>query len=127
MPNYHSTVAVGHLGRDPESRFTASNMQVCNFSVAVTEKRKGEENTTWYRVIAFDKLAALCAEYLRKGDPVMIVGRMQSRKFTTKDGGEKESWELVADTVQFLGAKSKAKPDVQVKDFSDMSDDIPFN
>ena len=112
MAAFHQTIVLGNLGRDPEKKYLPSGDAVCNFSVAVTEKWKdksGEqkEQTTWYRVNAFSRLAEICGEYLRKGSQVMITGRMQSRKWTDKDGAERESWELRADSMQMVGGKSE--------------------
>lgn len=108
MANYHSTTIVGHLGKDPENRFLPNGDAVCNFSVAVTESWKDQEGnkkgqTTWYRVNAFKRLAEICGEYLKKGAQVMIVGKMQERKWQDKDGQERTSWELRADTMQMFG------------------------
>lgn len=144
MPNFHQTIIVGHLGRDPETRHLTNGDQVCNFSVAVTEKWKDKqgdqkEQTTWYRVNAFSKLAEICGKYLTKGTPVMVTGRMQSRKYNDKDGVERESWELRADSMQMLGGKqdgssqprseptgSKPKPSNSKPSFDDIDSDIPF-
>lgn len=130
MPNYHQTTIVGHLGRDVETRHTASGDMVANFSVAVTEKWGDKETTTWYRVTAWKKLAEVASKYLRKGDAVLIVGRMGSRKWQDKDGQERESWELNADQIRLMGAKSERKEERPAPSkgsgFDDMPDDIPF-
>jgi len=146
MASYHQTLIVGNLGRDPETRFLTSGDAVTNFSVAVTEKFKSKdgtakERTTWYRVNAFGKLAEICGEYLKKGSQVMIVGKMQARKWE-KDGVERESWELRADTMQMLGgnrdggqggnresAPEQKEPAHSASTggaFGNMDDDIPF-
>ena len=110
MASYAKTIIVGNLGRDPETRHLASGDAVCNFSVAVTEswkdKNSGEkkENTTWYRVNAFGKLAEICAQYIRKGSQVMIEGKMQCREWE-KEGVKQYSWELKADQMMMLGGK----------------------
>jgi single-strand DNA-binding protein len=114
MANFHQTIIMGHLGRDPETRFLPNGDAVCNFSVAVTESWKSQdgqkkEQTTWYRVNAFKKLAEICGEYLKKGSPVMLVGKMQARKYTNKEGAEVESWELRADTIQMLGSRQSGE------------------
>lgn len=151
MPNYHQTICVGHIGRDPEMRYMPNGDAVCNFSVAVTESWKdasGEkkEQVTWYRVNAFRKLAEICGQYLKKGAPVMIVGRMSERKWTDKEGHERTTWELRADSMQMLGGKrddDNATPEQRENrmaakaianspargggsGFDDFSDDIPF-
>jgi single-strand DNA-binding protein len=114
---------------------------VCNFSVAVTESWKGKdgakkEQTTWYRVNAFQKLAEICGQYLKKGAQVMIVGKMNERKWTDKDGVERTSWELRADTMQMFGktedrqddrpADKPKTPTATGSGFDDFEDDIPF-
>lgn len=141
MPNYHQTTIIGHLGKDPETRYMSNGDAVCNFSVAVTESWKDQsgdkkEQTTWYRVNAFKKLAEICGQYLKKGAPVMIVGKMQERKWQDKDGQERTSWELRAETMQMLGGKSdseesppKQSPKKQSNasgGFNDLDSDIPF-
>lgn len=111
MAAFHQTIIVGNLGRDPETRHMPSGDAICNFSVAVTEswkdKNSGDkkEITTWYRVGAFGKLGEICSNYLRKGSQVMITGKMQSRKYSDKDGVERESWELKAEQMTMLGGK----------------------
>jgi single-strand DNA-binding protein len=110
MASYSKTIICGNLGRDPETRHLASGESVTNFSVAVTESWKtkdGEkkENTTWYRVNAFGKLSDICSTWLKKGSQVLIEGKMGSRKWTDKDGIERESWELKADQMQMLGGR----------------------
>lgn len=112
MASYHKTVILGNLGRDPEMRYLPNGDAVANFSVAVTEKFKGKdgeakESTTWYRINAFGKLAEICGQYLKKGASVLIDGKMQMRKYQDKDGIERESWELRADSMQMLGGKSE--------------------
>lgn len=133
MPNYHQTTIIGHLGKDTETRYTTGGDPVTNFSVAVTEKFGEKENTTWYRVNAWRKMSEIAEKYLKKGDAVMVVGRMQTRKWDDKDGNKRESWELNADQIRLMGGAPKAeqkaeqaKKSAPAGDFSDMSDDIPF-
>lgn len=136
MANFHQTIIAGHLGKDPEVRYLSSGDAVCNFSVAVTESWKGKDGekkefTTWYRVNAFGKLAEICGQYLKKGSGVLVTGKMQTRKWE-KDGVERESWELRADTMQMLGGgHSDERPAQRQKQaaggtFSDLDSDIPF-
>lgn len=143
MANYHSTTVVGHLGKDPETRYMPNGDAVCNFSVAVTESwtTNGgkKEQTTWYRVNAFKKLAEICGEYLKKGAQVMVVGKMQERKWQDKEGQERTSWELRADTMQMFGKAEGQEPRQQQHEpakqapssnsggaFADFESDIPF-
>lgn len=140
MANFHQTVIAGHLGRDPELRYMPQGDAVCNLSVAVTESWKNssgekQEATTWYRVSAFKKLAEICGQYLKKGSGVLIVGKMQERKWKDQQGQDRTTWELRADTMQMLGkpeggserpAQQQKPPAPASGDMSDFSDDIPF-
>jgi len=100
---------IGNLGQDPELRHTASGMSVVNFSVATSEfsgsKGDEQERTEWHRIVVWGRQAETCAEYLRKGRLVYVEGRMQSRKYEGKDGIERQSFEIVAQNVQFLGGR----------------------
>lgn len=147
MPNYSLTIIIGHVGHTPEVKYLPNGDAVTNLSVAVTESWKDKatgdkkENTQWFRVNAFGKLAEIIGKYVNKGDPVMITGKMQSRKYTGKDGVEKEAWELRANELQMLGGKrdqSEPAPEPKAKTegyqpgstkdggFGGMDDDIPF-
>ena len=106
---YSRTEIIGRLGKDPETRFTGSGQQVTNFSVAVTEKWKkdGEkkERTTWYKIVAWTKLAEICSQYLHKGDLVFLDGQMQTREWEDKQGVKRTEWELRANTLKMLSGK----------------------
>lgn len=104
MASVNKQILIGNLGKDPELRQTASGKAVCNFSVATTEKRGGEEETTWHNVVAWEKNAENAAKYLKKGSSVYVEGRTTKRKYE-KDGQQRESVEVVADKVTFLGGK----------------------
>lgn len=105
---------IGHLGRDPETRFLPSGDAVTSFSVATTEKWKdkttGEqkEATEWHRISFFGKLAEIAGQYLTKGSQVYVEGKLKTRKYTDKDGVEKYSTEIVGDTMQMLGSRQTA-------------------
>jgi single-strand DNA-binding protein len=110
MPNFSRIVVCGHIGRDPEVRYTADGKPVANFSVAYTERGKNKdgdrtEQTTWYRVVVFDKTAEIAERYLHKGDAVLVEGRMLSREYVGKDGEKKTAWEIRGDKIVLLGAK----------------------
>lgn len=130
MPNYSQTTIIGHLGNDPDIRILPNGDSVANFPIAVTEswkdKASGEkkEQTTWFRVNAFQKLAEICGKYLKKGSACMVVGKMQSRKWTDKEGVERESWELKADTMKMLGGRQDQQS-VPAKPAQDDTD-LPF-
>ena len=141
MASVNKAIIIGNLGRDPETRFLPNGDAVCNFSIATTEKWKdksGEmkESTEWHRISAFGKTAEVCGEYLRKGSSVYIEGRIQTRKWTDKDGNERYTTEIRCDRMQMLGGKSQgdtpqrepvaSKPVATGGGFDDMDSDIPF-
>ncbi len=103
---------IGNLGADPEMRFTPSGAAVTNFRVAVNRTRRGPDGnnvdeTEWFRVVAWEKLAETCNEYLRKGNSVYVEGRLQSRKYTDRDGVERTSVEIVANEMIMLGGRGE--------------------
>jgi single-strand DNA-binding protein len=105
---------IGNLGRDPEMRYTPSGSAVTNFTVAVNRPRRGQDGnmtdeTEWFRVVLWDKLAETASEFLRKGRTVYIEGRLQSRKYTDKDGVEKTSVEIVGNEMILLGAREEGQ------------------
>lgn len=99
-------VVVGNIGRDPESKVTASGKNVCDFSIAVRGRSKDE--THWFRVTCWEKTAEFVSNYLGKGRLVAVEGRLTSRKYQDKDGNNREVVEIVADNVQGL---DRAKDD----------------
>ena len=96
---------IGRLGRDPEIRYTQSGKAVASFSIACSEKRGGEETTEWVNVVAWEKLAEICGQYLAKGSLVFISGRMQTRKWQDKDGGTRYTTEIVAREMKMLDSR----------------------
>ena len=130
---YQKTVVIGHLGRDPEMRYTPSGVPVTNFSVATTRKWKnadGEPNerTTWYRVTCWRKLAELTAQYLQKGRLVLVEGDIEASAWSDKQGEARASLELTATNVRFLGGSNNAAPngDAPSAGFPPDDADIPF-
>jgi single-strand DNA-binding protein len=111
MAGINKVIIVGHLGKDPEVRYTPSGSAVANFSVATSEtwkdKTTGEkkERTEWHRIVAWDKLGEICGEYLSKGRQVYVEGRLQTRSYDDKEGVKRYTTEIVATDVQFLGPK----------------------
>jgi len=101
---------IGRLGRDPETRYTADNNAICNFSIAVGYKSKDKETTEWVRITAFGKLAGICADYLKKGSQVFVAGRMTTRKWVNKDGVDQYTTEVIADQMQMLGGRQDDAP-----------------
>jgi single-strand DNA-binding protein len=141
---YHNVILAGYLGQDPEMRYTADGTPVTNFSVATTEKWTGQdgqqqERTIWWRVSAWRRLAETCNQFLSKGRPVLIEGRMNSdpetggpKVFTRSDGTPGARYEVTAFTVKFLGGRGEAPGfeapgDEDVPPEADMEEDaIPF-
>lgn len=160
MASVNKVILVGNLGRDPEVRYMPNGEAVCNFSIATTENWKDkagvkQEKTEWHNIVMYRKLAEIAGEYLAKGRPVYIEGRLQTRKWE-KDGVTRYSTEIIADSMQMLGGKDggqsagqgggddynqdqaparerpaqaskpAAKPAPQKSSFDDFEDDIPF-
>ena len=118
---------IGRLGRDPESRYTASGKAVVSFSLACSEKRGGEESTEWVNVVAWEKLAEICGQYLAKGSLVFISGRMQTRKWQDKEGGTRHTTEIVAREMKMLDNKGGSGGRSDAPDAPPMGDDsVPF-
>jgi single-strand DNA-binding protein len=110
MASVNKVILIGNLGRDPETRYTTGGDAVTNLNIATTETWKDksgekQEKTEWHRVVLFARLAEIAGEYLKKGRPVYIEGRLQTRKYTDKDGVEKYATEIVADRMQLLGGR----------------------
>lgn len=99
---------IGNLGADPESRYTQAGKQVVNFRIACSEKFGGKEVTEWVSVVAWDKLAEICAEYLQKGSRVYVSGRMQTRQWEDQQGNKRYTTEIVAREMKILsGGRQK--------------------
>jgi single-strand DNA-binding protein len=111
MASVNKVILIGNCGRDPEVRYTASGMAMCNISIATSSRRKdkatGEsiEDTQWHRVQFYDKLAEIAGEYLKKGKPVYVEGRLKYGKYTDKDGIERNTTDIVAEQMQMLGGR----------------------
>ena len=162
MASINKVILIGNLGRDPEVRYAPSGSAICNVTLATSrqwkDKNSGDkqEETEWHRVVFYDRLAEIAGEYLKKGRPVYVEGRLKTRKWTDKDGVEKYTTEIVADQMQLLGSRegmgggdeggggggggySRERPAArpasapaskpaakQGTGFDDMDDDIPF-
>lgn len=107
----NKAIIVGNLGRDPETRYMPSGGAVTNFSVATTrkwkDKQSGEqkEATEWHRIVTFNRLAEVCAEYLHKGSQVYIEGELRTRKWQAQDGTDRYTTEIVANEMKMLGKR----------------------
>ena len=110
MASVNKVILIGNLGRDPETRYTTGGDAVTNLRIATTDTWKDkagekQEKTEWHTVVLFGRQAEIAGEYLKKGRPVYIEGRLQTRKWTDKDGVEKYSTEIVGDRMQLLGSR----------------------
>ena len=159
MASVNKVIIVGNLGRDPETRYMPSGDAMTSIAVATTDKWRdkatGEqkEATEWHRIAFFGKLAEIAGQYLKKGSQVYVEGRLKTRKYTDKDGVEKDSTEIVADSMQMLGSRmgaggsaamgddggsyaapsrapaqapARAPAAAKAPNLSDIDDDIPF-
>lgn len=111
MPSVNKVFILGALGRDPETRFTNTNLQITSFSVATSTFRKGEdgerkEETEWHRITTIGRTAEVAQTYLSKGSKVFIEGHLRTRKWENKEGKTQYSTEIVADNLQLLDKKS---------------------
>jgi single-strand DNA-binding protein len=106
---------VGRLGQDPKLSYTTSGRPVANFNLATdesfTDKQSGQkvERTEWHRIVVWDRQAEFCSNYLSKGRLVLIEGRLQTRKWQDKEGGDRYTTEIVAQRVQFLDSKPQGE------------------
>jgi single-strand DNA-binding protein len=148
MASVNKVILIGNLGRDPEVRYMPSGDAMVNISLATTDNwrdKSGEkqEKTEWHRVVMFGKVAEIAGEYLKKGSQAYFEGRLQTRKWTDKEGQERYTTEIVADRMQMLGSRSggsaRAMPEENETAGSrpagasqgsggidDLEDDIPF-
>lgn len=151
MASLNKTLIIGNLGRDPEVRYSPAGAAVCNITVATTsswkDKESGEkkEETEWHRVVFYGRLAEIAGEYLKKGRPVYIEGRLKTRKWQNKEGQDVYTTEIIADQMQMLGGRDDAEPSKAPErakqaaqrapasgggmgegNLADISDDIPF-
>jgi single-strand DNA-binding protein len=106
---------IGNLGREPEMTYTANGRAVTKFSLAVNRRWKDRESneqreeTTWFNIVAWERLAETCTEYLHKGSKVFIEGRMTSRKYTDKDNIERTAWDVIASEMEMLDSKAESQ------------------
>lgn len=101
---------IGHLGADPEMRYTANGSAVATFRVATSNSFKGsdgerKEHTEWHRVVCWNRLAEICAQHLTKGRLVYVEGRLQTRSWENQQGQKQYTTELIAQEVKFLGGR----------------------
>lgn len=147
MASVNKVILVGHLGRDPETRYLPDGAAITNVSIATTDtwkdKASGEkkEATEWHRLSFFNRLAEIAGEYLKKGALIYVEGRLRTRKWQDKDGNDKYTTEILVDQLRMLGGRpaggdqrgeeSDSAPQTAparkpAGKFDDMEDDIPF-
>lgn len=136
MASVNKVILVGHLGKDPETRYGSNGDAICNVSLATSDswkdKSTGEkrEATEWHRVAFFGKLAEIAGQYLKKGSQVYVEGALRTRKWTDKEGREQYTTEIRADVMQMLGGRSESpapqKPAQSKRPPDDDFDDPPF-
>lgn len=112
MASLNKVLLIGGLGRDPEVKYMPNGDAVANFSIATTESWKDksgakQERTEWHNIVMYRKLAEIAGEYLKKGSSVYIEGRLQTRKWQTKEGQDRYTTEIIADQMQMLGGRSQ--------------------
>ena len=114
MPSLNRVTLIGHLGADPELRITQNRETIATIRLATTEVNRDKstgarkESTEWHRVIFFARLAEVVGEYLRKGAPIYVEGRIQTRKWQDQAGQDRYTVEIVASDMQMLGARPSA-------------------
>jgi single-strand DNA-binding protein len=143
MANINRVVLVGNLTRDPELRQTPSGTSVCGLRIAVNTRRKDSsgqwtEKPNYFDITVWGQQGENCAQYLSKGRPVAIDGRLEWREWDAQDGTKRQAVEVIADTVQFLGSRGEGSGDGGNQfvpagaqssadaDFQAADDDIPF-
>jgi single-strand DNA-binding protein len=141
--SFNKVILVGNLGRDPELRYTPQGTPVCSFTMATNERRKDktgemQDHTTWFRVTLWGRQAETASQYLTKGRPVYIEGRLRVEEWTDRDGKPRHTLEVHATDMQFIGSRTEESTmaaragggepstptNVEQPDISD--DDVPF-
>lgn len=126
--SYSKLTVIGHLGADPETRALPSGDPSVRFRVAVSERVRGEDHTTWYTATAYGRLAETCASYLRRGSAVYLEGTLSLRTYTDREGRERVSPDLTVREVRLLdrrAAEGGAGADEPILEAVPV-DDVPF-
>ena len=141
MASVNKAILIGNLGKDPELRYTPAGVAVCTFSLATTEKwrdknsNEQKESTTWHNIVLWRRQAEIAKEYLSKGSPVYIEGRIQTRSYDDKEGNKQWITEIVGDRLQLLGRRgeggdhSSQAPAPEMSEappLTEEDDDLPF-
>ena len=144
----NKAILIGRMGRDPEVRHMPNGDAVCNFSIATSETWKDQhgqkhERTEWHNITLYRRMAEVAGQYLKKGSLVYIEGRIQSRKYTDKDGIERTAYEIIGNEMKMLGGKAEGSsesantakppapprrqtPAAPAQPVDDIDDDVPF-
>lgn len=117
-------ILVGNVGKQPEIKTLESGSMVANFTIATNEMIKGEKKTEWHNIVAWNKTAELISKYVNKGQQLYVEGKLQTRTWDDKDGNKKYMTEIVAWSVDFIGAKASDQDATAESDFT--ADQIPF-
>jgi len=120
----NKVILLGNLGSDPELRYTPSGTAVATFSIATNERwpdKDGnvQEHTEWHRVVCWRKLAEIAGEYLKKGRPVFIEGKLKTRNWEDQNGVKRYQTEIIANNLQMLGSRGEADSSSSPEDFGD--------
>lgn len=113
MASINKVILIGNLGRDPETRYTSDgNTAICHIVIATSRRYKDsqgqpQEETEWHRVVFFGRQAEIAQQYLKKGNPVYIEGRMRTRKYTDREGIERYQTEVICETLQLLASRAQ--------------------
>lgn len=152
MASVNKVIVLGNLGQDPTVRYSADGAAIANISIATSsswkDKTTGEkrEETEWVRVVFYNRLAEIAGEYLKKGKPVYVEGRLKTRKWQNKEGVDQYTTEVIAESMQLLGGRDEGQsapaqqqrppaqrqapaPQAQrqpAENLADVADDIPF-
>lgn len=117
----NKVILIGRLGKDPETRYMTSGEAVTNATLATSENWKDksgekQEKTEWHNLVFYRRLAEVAGEYLKKGAQIYVEGKIQTRKYTTKEGQERYTTEIIVDQMQMLGSKSGGAGSFEVVD-----------
>jgi single-strand DNA-binding protein len=138
MPNYAAVTIVGHLGRDPETKYSQAGTAITKFAIATSRKNgQGAETTTWWRCTCLGKRGENITQYVKKGDPILVQGEPSLQEYTAKDGTPKSSLEVLVNDFSFIKGRRDSASDYQPApaqatnygppaSTSSFDDDIPF-
>ena len=130
--SFNRVILAGNLTRDPDIKYIQSGSAVTKFALAINRRTKNGDETTYIDVVAWEKLAETCNQYLKKGSSILVEGRISIRSYDDKDGQKRKSTEVIIDTMQMLDRKGEGSPSASnpsspatfVSD--DLDSEIPF-